>query len=116
MTLIEELIELIRAKPISDQDRHRAALFVLDAVACAAGARKAVPARILRAWSQRSSGDAGRNAFLLAGLVSVLEMDDVHRASSSHPGCVIVPAALALALREDEFGLAIITDRARLDQ
>ncbi len=35
MSLTQELITLIRGKPISDQDLEKAALFSLDAIACA---------------------------------------------------------------------------------
>ena len=37
----------------------------------------------------------GREALLLGGLTHTLETDDLHRASVVHPGCVVVPAAIA---------------------
>ena len=36
------------------------------------------------------------------------ETDDSHNASRSHPGCAIVPAALAIAEREDADGAALL--------
>lgn len=95
-SLTEQLVKLIRAKPITDEDRQRAAWFVLDTVANALGARNTEPGRMLRAWSACQGADAGRQAFLLGGLAHILEMDDLHCASVTHPGCVVVPAALAL--------------------
>ena len=35
MSLTQELIALIRAKPVTDQDLEKAAMFTLDALACA---------------------------------------------------------------------------------
>lgn len=107
-SLTRDLVRLIRAKSISGADRERAALFVLDAVANAIGARNTEPGRILRAWFARQGGDAGRRAFLMGGLAHILEMDDLHGASVTHPGCVVVPAALALASRQGRSGGALL--------
>ena len=95
-SLTEQLVKLIRAKPITDEDRRRAAWFVLDTIANALGARNTEPGRMLRAWFARQGADAGRQAFLLGSLAHILEMDDLHCASVTHPGCVVVPVALAL--------------------
>lgn len=107
-TLTGRLVGLIRAKPVTAADRARTALFVLDTVANALGARDTAPGRMLRAWAGRQGGDAGRQAFLLGGLSHILEMDDLHRASVTHPGCVVVPAVLALALRGGHAGHAVL--------
>jgi len=107
-SLTEQLVTLIRAKPISDEDRESAARFLLDTVANALGGRNTEPGRMLRAWFARQGADAGRQAFLIGGLAHILEMDDLHRRSVTHPGCVVVPAALALALRERCSGPAVL--------
>lgn len=107
-SLTEQLVQLIRAKPITDEDRESAALFLLDTVANALGARNTEPGRMLRAWFARQGADAGRQAFLLGGLAHILEMDDLHRSSVTHPGCVVVPAVLALALRRRCSGSAVL--------
>src|SRR3546814_12593786 len=49
----------------------------------------------------------GREALLLGGLTHILEVDDLHRASVVHPGCVVVPAAYALARRRGGDGFNI---------
>ena len=36
-------------------------------------------------------------AFFLGGLAHILEMDDLHRDSVTHPGSVLIPAAWAFA-------------------
>jgi hypothetical protein len=73
-SLTEQLVQLIRAKPITDEDRESAARFLLDTVANALGARNTEPGRMLRAWFARQGADAGRQAFLLGGLAHILEM------------------------------------------
>ncbi|MFM9844148.1 MAG: MmgE/PrpD family protein [Dongiaceae bacterium] len=107
-SLTQQLVRLIRARPITDDDRDCAVRFLLDTVANALGARNTAPGRMLRGWFAQQGGDAGRQAFLIGGLSHILEMDDLHRASVTHPGCVVVPAALALALRKRCSGPALL--------
>jgi len=97
MTLSQQLVDLIRNKPVADTDLQRASIFVLDAVANAIAGRNTDPGRKLQAWRKTQGADAGRDAFLLGGLTHILETDDLHRGSVTHPGCVVVPTALALA-------------------
>lgn len=97
MSLTRELTRLIRNKPVSDADLHTASLFVLDTLACALGALKTEPARMLAAVAPPGQGDTARRAFYLGGLSHILEMDDLHRDSVTHPGCVVIPAAWAIA-------------------
>ncbi|MDP6787969.1 MAG: MmgE/PrpD family protein [Rhodospirillales bacterium] len=112
MTLTEGLVRLIRAKPVGSADLAKAALFVLDAMANALAARNTEPGTILRRWAKeqgRGQGrDAGRDAFLMGGLIHILETDDLHRASVVHPGCVVVPAAFAVAGRDGAQGRAVL--------
>lgn len=77
------LVQLVRtlARPITESDRARARLHLLDWLACVAGARGWADANQLR--SQWSWDD------LCALLGNVLEMDDVHRGALLHPGPVI---------------------------
>lgn len=96
-TLTQELVRLVRSRTASPADRETMALFVLDGVANAVAGRNTEPGRILRRWAGARQGDAGRRAFLMGGLMHVLEVDDLHRASVTHPGCVVLPAAFGLA-------------------
>ena len=102
MSLTRQLVRLIRAKEVTDADLNWSALFVLDTLACALGALKTEPARMLAAIAPPDSADTARRAFYLGGLSHILEMDDLHRNSVTHPGCVVIPAAWAVA---DERGL-----------
>ena len=103
-TLTENLVDLICAKPVTQGDRDAAALFVLDMVANAVGARVADPALRVGTWATKGGGDAGRQAFILGAFAHTLEMDDLHRTSVTHPGCVVIPAAWAAARNENAGG------------
>ena len=104
MSLTRTLIGLIRNKPASDADLKASALFVLDTLACAIAGRDAPPARMLAAVAPLAQGDVARRAFLVGGLAHVLEMDDLHRDSVTHPGSVVIPAAWAVAEQQDASG------------
>ncbi|MEZ5582812.1 MAG: MmgE/PrpD family protein [Candidatus Competibacteraceae bacterium] len=97
---------MINAKPVTQTDLEQAALFTLDAVANALAGRRSPAGELLLAW-QKTLGDnpdAGRRAFLLGALTHILEVDDLHRASVVHSGCVVVPAAWTVAEREGATG------------
>jgi 2-methylcitrate dehydratase PrpD len=99
MSLTGQLIDLVRAKPASAGDFDAAALFVLDTIACAFAARRSPQGRILLDWYRDEARDPERRAFLFGSLVHVLEMDDLHRESVTHPACVVIPAAWSTAAR-----------------
>ena len=98
MTLTESLISLIRNKTVTKKDLHKTALFTLDAVANLVAGRNSIPGKKLLEWGLKRQEDAARRAFLMGGLMHILEVDDVHRASVVHTGCVTVPVALSLAM------------------
>lgn len=108
MSLTRRLVRLIRDRQASEADLERASLFVLDTLACALGALKTEPARILKAVAPPERGDTARRAFYLGGLSHILEMDDLHRDSVTHPGSVVVPAAWAIADDGDLGGRAFL--------
>ncbi len=108
MSLTRDLVRLIRAKPVPRADLDWAAFFVLDTLACALGALKSEPARMLKAVAPPEAGDVARRAFYLGGIAHILEMDDLHRDSVTHPGCVVVPAAWAVAEDRDLGGVAFL--------
>lgn len=108
-SLTARLVHLIRQKPVSSHDYALAARFTLDAVANALAGRNSDPGRKLQRWAAGAGRDAGRRAFLMGALTHILETDDIHRESVVHPGCVVVPAAWALAEREGLSGRAFLT-------
>ena len=107
-TLTEGLVDLIRARPVTQDDLDVMALFVMDGVANMLAGRNTDAGRKLLAWSKGRQGDAGRRALLMGGLMHILEVDDLHRASVSHPGCTVIPAALALAAETGAGGEAFL--------
>jgi len=109
LTLTQQLTELIATKPVAPADLEQAALLTLDAVANALAGRATEPGAILRRWAGATAAtDAARRAFLMGALTHILETDDLHRASVVHPGCVVVPAAWAVAAREGIRGHAML--------
>ena len=96
MSLTQELIALIRAKPVTDQDLEKAAMFTLDALACAYAGNNTAVGEILHRWVAQGDMDSRRKALSMAALTHITETDDLHRASVTHPGCIVVPAVLSL--------------------
>ncbi len=108
-SLSEQLITLIRNKPVTNNDLEQAALFALDGIANAIGGQNSIPGKKLLAWQSSQGQDAGRLAFVMGGLTHILEIDDLHRASVVHPACVVIPAAYAIGRRENADGKAFLT-------
>lgn len=117
-TLTEELLDLLE-RPITNTDRERASLHVLDWLGCAAAGALTPPGERLRAFATslsagpcRTVGGAmlgSRDAALInGGLGNVLEMDDFYRTALVHPGPVVVPAALAGGVESQASGPAIL--------
>lgn len=108
MTLVRQLTQLINRKPITVADLKHAQLLVLDTVACAIAGLDTEPARILAQVPHNTSGDPMRRAFYFGGLSHIIEMDDLHRSSVTHPGAVVIPAAWAVAEAENIGGQAFL--------
>ena len=100
MSLTASLRDLIRSKPITDGDLHRAAVFTLDAVANALAGRKTEQGKLLLQWGITQGQDAARQAFVMGGCTHILETYDLHRASATQPRCHLVAAVLAVAERQ----------------
>jgi 2-methylcitrate dehydratase PrpD len=108
-TLSARLIQLVNDKPVTEEDLAQAALFVLDTLASVIAGRASKVGAMLCQWADQAAKDAGRLAFLMGSLAHILEVDDLHRASVVHPGCVVVPAAWAAAEREGANGKELLT-------
>jgi len=106
VTLTEKLSKIL-ARPISDQDRKRAALLLLDWTGCAvAGQAEPAGQKFTAAFPDESGNctriGASKASPLMAALHNgclgnVLEMDDVDRRAVLHAAPTIMPAALAMA-------------------
>lgn len=99
MSLTSSLIQMIRSKPTADEDLALAAMFSLDALATAYAGSATPTGKKLLEWARHSDLDSKRQVFLMAALTHITETDDLHRASVTHPGCVVVPTALSLGER-----------------
>lgn len=111
MTAWSLLLARSLQRPVAARDRERAALHLLDWLACAHLGQSSPEAAPLRRWAEaQPAGPAwtcGGHALQPAdaarfhgSLGSLHEMDDVHREAVVHPGDTVVPAALAVAQRE----------------
>ncbi len=109
MSLTYDLTRWIRAKPVGDDVLEATALFVLDTLACGYAGRVSAQGKILLDWYRSASRDDERRAFLFGALVHVLEMDDLHRESVTHPGCIVIPAAWTIARRTGAGGREFLT-------
>ena len=109
MSLTQALIDLIRKKPISQSDLDDAALFTLEAVAAAYAGSSTPVGAILRSWADACDLDLKRKALLMGALTHITETDDLHRASVTHPGCVVVPAVLAMGEKTGASGEQMLT-------
>jgi 2-methylcitrate dehydratase PrpD len=107
-TLTAGLIRLVRSKPVTQADLEMAALFTLDALANAIGGTNSAAGRILLQWASDRPAHASNQAFLMGALTHILETDDLHRASVTHPGCVVVPVVLALGAHRKAGGTELL--------
>ena len=104
LSLTSQLAELIQRKLINQSDLDVAALFLLDAIANAVAGRSTAAGKIILDWVKDRQNDEGRVAFALGALTHIVEMDDLHRTSVTHPGCVIIPAVMAITLKSNSSG------------
>jgi len=96
VSLTRSLAEQIRAKSISPVDRKQTALLILDAIAsCYAGASTEVGS-LFKQWAGSDSQSRHHRVLLAGALTHITETDDLHRESVTHPGCAVIPVALAL--------------------
>ncbi len=109
MSLTEDLIALIRNKAIRQTDLDSAAMFTLDALATAYAGSVTPVGLILKQWAADTPPDLKRQALLMGALTHITETDDLHRASVTHPGCVVVPAALSLGEKLNSTPRQILT-------
>lgn len=106
MTISKTLADIL-ARPISEDDRNRAALLLLDWTGCAvAGQAEPAGQKVTAAFPDEAGMctriGASKSSVLMAALHNgclgnVLEMDDVDKRAVLHAAPTIIPAALAMA-------------------
>src|SRR5438045_1606036 len=122
-SLTEQIGAFLAATPsehIPPEVVEQARVYVLDWLGSALAGTQSPPGRMLGRYAAGqprgeattfglAEGRGGSVAALHNGAVShVLEMDDLDRASVLHPGCVVIPAALAAAERQGASGTAFL--------
>jgi 2-methylcitrate dehydratase PrpD len=95
-SLTRLLARRVRARPSEPADFVRCERFVRDWLGSYAAGAAAPAGRILAAGPARVR-DLDARVFLAAALSHVTETDDLHRASVTHPACVVIPTAWLLA-------------------
>ena len=103
--------------PVVEKTKHH----VLDTVAAMVSGSRLLPGKKAIAYAKALGGakeacvigsrivTTAQHAALANGMLGHAdETDDSHAPSLSHPGCAIVPAALAMAEREDRGGAAFL--------
>jgi 2-methylcitrate dehydratase PrpD len=107
----EWLVQTLR-RSVCPADRERATLHLIDWLGCAHLGQTTELGAVLRQWAQVQApgpiwvcGHPGLQAAEAArwhgALGSFHEMDDVHREAVVHPGDTVIPAALAMAQRQN---------------
>ncbi|MCH8849149.1 MAG: MmgE/PrpD family protein, partial [Chloroflexi bacterium] len=123
-TLIESLAAYIASaleRPLPAEVAEKTKHHVLDTIAAMVTGSKLKPGELATRFAASSGGTpeamvigsqvvttAVTAAMANAMLAHSDETDDSHAPSLTHPGCAIVPAALAVAEREDASGQAFV--------
>jgi 2-methylcitrate dehydratase PrpD len=90
------LTRLIRARAVDAADLRNAERYVRDWLGSLVAGGATSAGAMLRAYARQRTDLEGR-VFLAAALSHITETDDLHRASTTHPACVVVPVSLLLA-------------------
>jgi len=99
MTAIETFAGVIaQQRPVPDAVREAVRLHVIDTVgALVAGTRTVEGQTLLRFRVQAGAAALPRDLMTLCALARLTEIDDIHLASMTTPGAVVIPGALAIA-------------------
>ena len=103
-TLTQQLVSTTRQRSVSSADYESASLFVLDALASAYAGSATPVGKTISRWAASQPLNTRTRAFVAGALTHITETDDLHRASVTHPGCIVVPAVLAQSLQDDYSG------------
>jgi 2-methylcitrate dehydratase PrpD len=124
MPVIEQLshyLEGIRSAPLPPEVVRKSKHHILDTLAAMISGARLAPGRLAIKYgrSQRGKREAtviGGNFLLPASTAALVngilahadETDDTHWRSRTHPGCAIIPAAFAMAEKENQDGRTLI--------
>jgi 2-methylcitrate dehydratase PrpD len=97
-SLTRRLARQTRARTTTAADLVHAERFVRDWLGSFVAGAAAPTGRIIQAYADHEAGLDAR-VFVAGAFSHVTETDDLHPASITHPGCVVIPAALLLGRR-----------------
>jgi 2-methylcitrate dehydratase PrpD len=106
-SLTRRLARLVRARDVTSPDLVAAERYVRDWLGSYVAGTASPTGRRLRSYA-RGARDLEERVFLAAALSHVTETDDLHGASVTHPGCVVIPVALLLGRRRRVRGHALL--------
>lgn len=106
-SLTRALTGLVKNRQVTDADRSHAERYVRDWLGSYVAGTAAPTGGILTAYG-RGGRDLESRVFLASALSHVTETDDLHRASVTHPGCVVIPVALLLGGERGLGGHAVL--------
>jgi 2-methylcitrate dehydratase PrpD len=106
-SLTRSLTRAIRALPVSGPDRRGAERMVRDWVGSRLAGEADPVGRRLTAARLEDQG-LERRVFLAAAHAHVTETDDLHRASVTHPGCVVISTAWEVSSHLGKGGHALL--------
>jgi 2-methylcitrate dehydratase PrpD len=122
--LMQELSGYMAAaakKPLPREVAEKTRLHILDTIAAMVSGARLAPGKMAAAFARREGGarqacvagtrivTSAVNAALANGMAAHAdETDDSHQSAFYHPGCAIVPAALAMGERERSPGRALL--------
>ncbi|MCL5257329.1 MAG: MmgE/PrpD family protein [Chloroflexi bacterium] len=118
--LADFLIDTV-SREVTAEDQAQAELYFLDWLGSAAAGTATTQGTIFLGWAGRQGGSGAEvvgsdaelapasAAFVNGGLSHIVEMDDLDRRSVVHPGCVVFPAALAVAQNVRASGRSLLT-------
>jgi 2-methylcitrate dehydratase PrpD len=97
-------------RQMSDATRSLVRLHVIDALGALIAASRTPEGEMLLRFRARAgvADDVASRAMTLCALARLSEIDDIHLASMTTPGAIVIPAALAIAAAQGDDGDAFV--------
>jgi 2-methylcitrate dehydratase PrpD len=101
MTAITDFADAIaQGRPLSNATRQAVGLHVVDTIGALVAGTQADEGRMLLRLRAQGPGDRSTDVMTLCALARMTEIDDIHLASMTTPGSIVIPGALAIAARQ----------------
>jgi 2-methylcitrate dehydratase PrpD len=98
MRAVAQLASFIaERRPLSAEEREAVRLHVIDTVAALVAGTRTPEGQMLLRQHAADARDLVRDLMTLTALARLTEIDDIHLASMTTPGAIVIPGALAIA-------------------